>query len=50
MFGQVVVNVLGMILGIIIPFFQAVYICRHGTNTHAVVFTISDNRGSAYEA
>ena len=49
MFGQVVVNILGMILGIILPLLQAIYICRHGTNTHAIVFAVSDNRVTAYE-
>ena len=50
MFGQVVVNILGMILGFILPLFQAIYICRHGTNTHAIVFAVSDNRVAAHEA
>ena len=45
--GQILVNVLGMILGIVLPVFQAFYICRSGVNTHAVVVAVSDNRPSA---
>ena len=49
-FGQVVVNILGMILGLILPLCQAIFISRLGTNTHAVVFAVSDNRVAAFEA
>ena len=40
-------NVCGVGLGTVLPLLQAIYICRHGTDTHAVVFDISDNRVSA---
>ena len=48
--GDIIVNWCGVGLGSVLPLLQAIYICRHGTNTHAVVFAVSDNRVSAYEA
>ena len=46
--GQIVVNILGMILGMVFPIIQAIYICRRGVNTHVVVLAVSDNRVSAF--
>ena len=46
-FGNIMGNVCGLGLGTVLPLFQTIYICRHGTDTHAVVCDVSDNRVSA---
>ena len=46
--GHVIVNVLGMILGCVLPFVQALFISRNGVNSHALVVKVSDNRMTAY--
>ena len=49
LFGEIVVNWSSYGLSNVLPLLQVIYICRHGTNTRAAVFAVSDNRRSAYE-
>ena len=46
--GTVIGNISGLVLGIVLPFIQALFICRKGVNSHALVVGVSDNRVSAY--
>ena len=44
--GEVVVNALGTVLGLVIPLFQAFFISWRGVDSHALVISIGDNRKS----
>ena len=43
-FGHISVTFGGIVLGMIFPLVQCLFICRHGVNTHALVVAVSDNR------
>ena len=48
--GTVIGNIGGLLTGIALPFIQALFICRKGVNSHALIVAVSDNRVSAYNA
>lgn len=44
---NLIVNYVGAFLGVLVPFVQAVYIARNGSNTDALLVTVGDNKVSA---
>ena len=42
--GEIIVNGLGTVLGLVVPLIQAIFISRHGVNSHSLVIAIGDNR------
>ena len=46
--SNIISLVFGVGLGTVLPLLQSIYICRYGTDTHAVICDVSDNRSSAW--
>lgn len=46
--GTVIGNISGLVMGILFPLLQSLFICRKGVNSHALTIAVSDNRVSAF--